>query len=151
MNKVHVRHFGKVVRGRKVYNNPELYNLQLQALEGKEFEEIIKERSKRTTDSQHAYYRGAILPACFQSEMFAHCDKPDDIHEYFAERFLSYTVMIHYPNGVKKEHIRTRSMADLNRSETAEYIARVKMECEILEIQILSPDEYYNKLYSNGK
>jgi hypothetical protein len=146
--KVQVRHFGKVVRGRKVYNNPELYNLQLQQLEGKEFEEIIKVRSKRTTDSQHAYYRGAILPACFQSEMFGHCDKPDDIHEYFADRFLSYTVMIHRPDGTKFESKRIRSMADLNRQETSEYIARVKMECEILEIQILSPEEYYNKLYN---
>ena len=147
--KVHIRHFGKVIKGRKVYNNQQLYNHQLEALEGQEFEEITKKRTKNKTISQNDYYRGAILPTCYASEMFAHYDKPDDIHEeYFKEKFLSYTKLVNMPNGSKIEKIKYRSTSDLNREEMSTFIEKVLIDCACMNIIVLSGEQYYNKLYN---
>lgn len=147
MSQIQIKHFGKIVKGRKVYNNPELYASQLLQLEGMEFEEIIKKRTRKTTLNQHAYYRGAILPSCYQSEHFSYFDKPDDIHDfYFAKKFLTITKMINV-NGVNKEVKKVISMSEMSDKETSEFIEKVIANCAELGIIILSPEEYYNKYY----
>jgi len=146
--KLLIKHYGKVLNGKKIYYNQPLYNQQLIQLEGKEFCEIIEERARKITVPQHNYYRGGILPACFESEMFNGFDKPDDIHTYyFSPKFLSYTKVINLPNGNKKEIIQYQSMADLTSKETSNFIERVLADCAENQIIILSPDEYYNKFY----
>jgi hypothetical protein len=145
-----IKHFGRVKGGRTVFSNQTLYFQQLTQLEGKEFELIIKERSKKPTIDQYGYYRGGILGSCFESEMFAHFDNADQIHsDYFAPKFLSYTVMVTLPTQ-KYEIVKVRSMTELNRKETSEFIEKVICECGNLEIVILSPEEYYNKYYKNN-
>jgi len=143
-----IKHFGKVIKGRKVYNNPELYSAQLQQLEGQEFEEVIKKRTRKTTLSQHAYYRGAILAACYQSEMFGYFDKPDDIHDfYFAPKFLSIKKMFKDNSGKNIEVVKVIGMSELTIEETSSFIEKVIAHCAEIEIYILSPDEYYNRFY----
>lgn len=146
--KPQVRHFGKIVNGKRSYYNLELHHQQLLALEGKEFEEVIKERVKKITISQHNYYRGAILPTCHQSEMFCHYDNKDEIHdEYFSEKFLKYVKMANNPDGTKTEKIKYRSLSDLNRKEMSDFIEKVIADCDLNGIIVLSPESYYNKLY----
>ena len=141
-----IKYFGRIEKGKKIYNNPSLYSAQLNQLEGQEFEEIIRKRSRKTTLSQHAYYRGIILPICHQNEMFSHYDKPDDIHEdYFGEKFLSYTKIITMPDGSKREKTAIKSTADMPDDETSKFIEKVVMECANLGITILTPEEYYNQ------
>lgn len=146
--KLSIRHFGKVKGGRTVFSNQQLYFQQLSQLEGKEFELVIKERLKRPTISQYNYYRGAILSSCFESEMFSYFDTADQIHsDYFAPKFLSHTVLVKLPTK-QYEILKVRSMADLTRKEISEFIERVIVECALIDIQILSPEEYQNKHYN---
>ncbi len=142
-----IKHFGKIVKGRKVYNNPELYANQLAQLEGMEFEEIIKKRTRKTTLSQFAFYYGAILPTCYQCEIFSAFDKSDDVGIYFEDKFLSYTIPIHLPNGGIKTITKTKSLTGLNIDETSEFITKVLAECDSLGITVLSPEEYFNRYY----
>lgn len=143
-----IKHFGKIVNGGMVFNDPNLYNAQLKEFEGQEVEVIVRKRIRKTTLDQHAYYRGGILPVCYQQEMFAHYDKPDDIHDdYFADKFLSYKKIITLPNGHKREKTVNVSMSDLSMEETASFIQKVIIECDMLGISILTPEEYYNRHY----
>jgi hypothetical protein len=143
-----IKHFGKVIKGRKVYNNPELYTAQLHQLEGQEFEEIIKKRTRKTTLNQNSYYRGAILAACYQSEMFGHFDKPDDIHDYyFAPKFLSIKKMFKDHKGNNVEVTKVISMSEMTVEETSAFIEKVIADAASMDIGILSPDEYYNRFY----
>lgn len=146
--KLAIRHFGKVKGGRTIFSNQHLYFQQLTQMEGKDFELTIKERLKRPTLSQYGFYRGAILATCFESEMFSHFDTADQIHsDYFAPKFLSYTVMVKLPTK-QYEVLKIRSMADLTRKEISEFIDRVMADCALNSIAILSPEEYQNKHYN---
>lgn len=146
-----VRHFGKVDDNCKLhYGSDYLWKQQLEQLRGQDVEILIKKRSKKNTSSQYGYYRGGILNTCFESEMFkGSFNKADDIHdEYFAPLFLSFTKMITV-GGKTKEQVFTRSMSELNREETSQFIERVIAHCESeLGLTILSPDQYYNKHYN---
>jgi hypothetical protein len=132
-----------------MYYSPSTVNSQLASFpDGTEFEEIIKKRSNKTTMSQHAYYRGVILEACYQSEMGSQFDKADDIHEdYFAPKFLSYKKLVTDPRGVKSEITKYISMAEMSIEETSEFIEKVIADCAMNGIYFRSPEEYYNSLY----
>lgn len=143
-----IKHFGFIKNGRKVYHNPELYNAQLLQLEGQEFEEIIKKRTRKTTHSQFDFYRGIILPICYQQECFSHYDKPDDIHDdYFADKFLSYTKTVTLPDGRKVEKKRTISTSSLTVEEMSKFIEKVIIDCAELGIIIKDPQAYINSHY----
>lgn len=143
-----IKHFGKIVNGKKEYNNPSLYAMQIAQLEGQEFEETIKKRSKKPSLDQYAYYWGIILPICYTHEMFSHYAKSDDIHEdYFGDMFLSYTKVITLPSGEKRQKQATRSLSDLNAEEISLFIEKVRLECGFLGITILTPEEYKNQYY----
>ncbi len=145
---VNIRHFGVIKNGKRVYHNLSLHHQQLLALEGKEFEEVIKERVKKNTLSQYAFYYGAILPTCHNSEMFSHYNKPEDIHEdYFADMFLSYKKLIQLPDGKRVEKTKVKSLSELNRKEMSAFIEKVIAECETNGINILSEEQYKNKTY----
>lgn len=147
-NKVLIKHFAKVIRGRLAYNAPDLLNNFLSSFkDGQEVEVIIKKRSRDTTPSQHAYYRGPILQACYASECFAHCDKADDIHEdYFKPKFLSYRKLVTDPGGAKREVIHYHSMADMSDEETTAFIEKVLADCASMGIYVRSPEEYYESI-----
>lgn len=145
---VQIKHFGKVVNGKRVYSNLTLHHQQLLALEGKEFEEVIKERTKKVTLDQYAFFYGAILPTCHNSEMFSHYDKPEDIYEdYFADKFLSYKKLITLPDGTTYTKTKYRSLTELNRKEMSAFIESVLRDCDMNGILVLPPEMYKNKTY----
>lgn len=145
-----VKHHGVIERGVKKYYNPELYQRQIDSLEGKRFVEIIQEVKNKPSRNQYNYYRGGILPTCFQSEMFCHLDNKDKVHElYFAKKFLTHKELVILGNERYEVDI-TRSLADLSDSEMTDFIDRVLADCANLGIYILSPEEYYNKYYNKN-
>lgn len=146
--KVTIKHTGIIKNGRKIYDNPNLYTDQIISLEGKKFEEVIKEKHNEVTHNQYGYYRGAILPTCHKTEMFSYFDKKDDIHEnYFAPLFLSYIVMVRLPNRKPYEQTKVRSLADLSKDEMTEFIERVLAHCVENNINCPPPEAYYQKYY----
>lgn len=146
--KVLIKHTGIIKNGRKIYDNPGLYVDQIRSLEGKNFEEIIKEKHTKASDNQYGYYRGAILPTCHKSDMFMHFDTKDAIHDnYFAPVLLSYTVMVKLADRKPYEQIRVRSLADLSKDEMSEFIERVLALCSEHGIQCPPPEAFYQKYY----
>lgn len=146
--KIQIKHSGKVVNGVKIYDNPLLYRQQLQELEGKEFIEIIKEKTRKPSNNQYGFYRGGILPTCHSSEMFSHFDTKDDIHSnYFAPKFLSYMVNVKVGNE-SYEIKKVRSLSEISEKEFSVFIERVIADCADNGIHILLPEEYYNKHYN---
>lgn len=144
MSKPVLRHYGKIVNGKKVYYNPELYKHQIDSLEGQEFEEVIKKRFKKVSEDQHSYYRKGVLGTCIQHEEFIHFNKPDDIHtEIIAPMFLGYTVRREL-KGKIYESQQVRSTADLSKEEMAEFIDKVIMWlASEMGIVVYSPEQYY--------
>lgn len=146
--KIEIKHSGKVVNGVKIYSNPLLYHQQIQDLEGKEFIEVIKEKTRKPSISQYGYYRGGILPTCHSSEMFFHFDNKDDIHtNYFAPKFLSYKVLVELKNE-RYEITKVKSLSQLSEKEFSIFIERVLADCAENGIEILTPEEYKNKHYN---
>ena len=145
--KYQIYHTGRVRNGKTIFDNVELYQQNLLELEGKEFSLIIKEKHKKPSNNQYGYYRGGILPVCYESEHFINMDKKDDIHEYyFAPKFLSYKKLV-VIGGQTKEVSRVRSLADLSNKEMSEFIERVISDCYELGIEVMPAESFYNKYY----
>jgi len=140
-----VQHYGRVRNGKVIFDIASLYDDQLRELEGKQIVMTIKERHKSPTKSQYGYYRGCILPICYETEMFSAYDNKDEIHEfYFADKFLSYTIK---DPKTGKEKQRVRSLSDITDKEMSVFIERVLAECAELGIEIPPSEMYYNKYY----
>lgn len=145
--KLHIRHSGRIIHGKKIYDNPFLYKSQLQALEGKNFVEIIEEKHYKPSKDAHGYYRGGILGTCIQTEYFSHFANEDAIHDdFFAPMFLSYTVQVVTPN---KSYIqqKVRSTADLTKKEYSEFIDKVLNWCGLENIEIGTTEQYHSRYY----
>lgn len=144
-----IRHYGLIKNRKLIFQEPELYNKVVEALEGKEFCLTLKKRHKQISQNKHAYYRGGILGVLYQTEMFSHLDNKDQIHDlYFAPKFLTYTKMLNI-NGQQKEVRAVRSLADLSDEEMGLFIERVIADCESeLGIAISDPETYYSKYYN---
>lgn len=142
MAKAVVRHYGKVIKGTLRPENYKLWYHQLQALEGKEYELVIKERFRKASNDQFGFYFGGILTSCFESEFFSHLDKPQDVHDlYFGPKFLTYKV-IKVIGGKQVEVVKERSLSSLSKIDLADLIDRAIADCEMNGIRILSPHEY---------
>lgn len=146
--KVEVRHYGRILdNGNISFYNNEMWQNQRFALRGKEFELVIKEKHKRPSVSQFSYYFGGILGTCLTCEQFSHYSTVEEIHkDVFSPMFLSYSVKVVVG---KKSWIKTatRSLADLNKKETGEFIENVLNFCSQEGIEILPADQYVNKYY----
>lgn len=146
-----VKHYGKVINGKKIYHNPFLYKQQLQSLEGKDFCEIIEEKHVKASVDMHGFYRGGILGTCIRTEYFAHFANEDAIHnDFFAPMFLSYTQQVITPKE-SKIITKIRSTADLNKKEYSEFIEKVLAWCGENDIKVLEPQEYHSRYYKTIK
>jgi len=143
-----IKHYGRIINGRKDYYNKALYYQQIALLEGKEFEEVIKIRHKKVTNDQYAYYFGGILTTCFESELFHAFSKAADVHTYFEYKFLSYDVMMEVGDN-KQVITKYKGLSELNKQEMSTFMERVIHHCrEDLKINILTPEEYLTENYS---
>lgn len=146
-----IKHYGVVMNGRLNFHNKALWYQQTAVLEGKEYELVIKIRHKKVTNDQYAYYFGAILTTCFETELFCAFDKAADVHVYFEDKFLSYKTMI-IVGDVKKEIIKYHSLSQLGKKEMSEFIEKVIIHLRNdLNIIVFSPEEYYTESYRTTK
>lgn len=140
-----IRHYGRIKNGKLIFDIPSLYDDQLRELEGQNVVMHLKKRHEKPSVSQYGYYRGAILVACYESDMFMHYDNKDQIHElYFAPKFLSYVVL---QPSTNKEIPKTRSLADLTKEEMSVFMERVLADCAENGIEVPLPELFYNKYY----
>ncbi|MCC7514513.1 MAG: hypothetical protein IT212_07455 [Bacteroidia bacterium] len=139
--KPEIRHYGIIRGAKRIYYNPELHTRQMQDLDGKEFEEVIKEKHVKPSTSTHGYYRGGIISSCLTTNEFAGWDK-EEVNDYFCGLFLKRVVEKIFPDGKRVEVIHIGSTGDLNQREMNEFIETVVRYLAEKGIYILSPDEY---------
>ncbi len=140
-------HFGRIKNCKKIYYNPELYLKQLQQLDGKEFEEIIKEKHIKPSTSTHGYYRGGIISTCLVSEKFGGWTE-DEVHKYFTNKFLKTVIeKVFESTGDIIELFYIRSTSELTQKEMNDYIEQVVADLTFEGIEVLSPDEYNLQKY----
>ncbi len=150
MSKAEIIHYGQIRDGKKIYYRPELYEKQIEQLEGKKFEERIKEKSEKPSKETSGFYRGAIINSCMESSIYEGWTK-DEIHAYFASKFLSQIIEKQLPDGHRIEFVKVTSTSDLNQLEMNEFIVKVIDDCAIKGIQILEPWEYNLTKYRTVK
>lgn len=138
--KPEIKLHGIVKRSKKVYYNPDLYVKVLQELEGKEFEEIVKEKQEKPSKNTHGFYRGGIIASCLTTEKFAGWDK-DEIDDFFCNMFLSEKIEKVF-GTTRTEITRIGSTGDLNQKEMNEFIEKVIHWLSEEGIEILSPEQY---------
>jgi hypothetical protein len=138
-----IKHFGKIVNGKKVYYNDSLHKEAVKSLEGKEFEEVLKEKSKRVTTDQHAYYRKGVIGTALEFEMFGGWDK-ESLHDFFVGMFLTEKTYRFLDNGNAGSvtTFRTRSTASLNRKEMAQFIDNCIKWLATQGIVVLDSDQF---------
>lgn len=145
---VTIRHFGRCLdNGNIVFYNKEIWDEQRSVLAGKEIELVIKERHKRPSVSQFGYYWGGILKTCLQHESFSHYTTVEELHkEVMAPMFLSYQIRIVV--GKKKwDKTMVKSLTELNKRETSEFIDNVLNFVAQEGVLILPPEQYTDKYY----
>lgn len=98
-----LKHFGKIVNGKRLYYNVELHRETIFDLEGCEFEETIKLKHKPVSEDAFGYYFGAVVGTALKFEMFGGWDK-NDVDEFFSDMFLTYTktLCIKHDNGTEE-------------------------------------------------
>ena len=146
--KIQIRHFGRILdSGKIVFYDSELWENQRYSLKGKEIELVIKEKIRRPSVNQFSYYFGGILGTCLTCEMFSHFSTVEQIHkEVFAPEFLSYQNKVTIGKmSLMRTHV--RSLAELSKKETAEFVEKVLMWCEQNDILILPAEQYVEKYY----
>lgn len=145
-----IRHFGKVVNGKRIYYNDALHNEYVSSLEGQEFEEVIKIKSKRVSQDAHGYYRGGILGECMEYEMFRGWTR-NEIHElHFAPMFLTYTTTVKYISGgetMYRDEKRIHSTSSLNSKEMFEFCELCIQWLAEHGIVVHTPQEYLLEKY----
>lgn len=146
--KVEIKHFGRILDNETlVFYNLDMFQEQKVSLRGKEFELVIKEKHKRPTVSQFSYYWGGILGTCLTCECFSHYTTKEELHkEIFAPLFLAYQVRVVV--GKKKwDKVMVKSLSELNKKETSEFIENVINFCAEQGVVILPSEQYIEKYY----
>ena len=143
--KVTLRHYGKVVSGKRIYYNELLHKESVYALEGQEFEEVIKLKHKTVSTDAHGYYRGGILGECMGYEIFRGWDR-EEIHAgHFAPMFLSWQKTVKYMAGEEtmyRDVTVIDSTASLSSKEMFEFCEKCIQWCAEHGIIINSPEQY---------
>lgn len=148
MGSITIKHFGKITLSGKIcFYDTEMWENQKTSLAGKDFELIIKERHRRPSLSQFGYYFGGILKTCLQDEKFSHYTKVEEIHEeIFRPMFLAYQVRVVVGNK-KWDKVCVKSLTELSKEETSQFIENVLNFCASEGIEILPAEQYTDKYY----
>lgn len=144
------RHYGKVLNGKKVYYNPDLQAITVNELEGKEFEEITKVRTKKVSTDQHGYYRAGIVRECARYEIFGGWTE-DEIDDHLCKMFLTFKrikILKNDDGSIEQvDATKTLSTGDINLEEMREFIEKCIIYCAQKGIVVQDSNEYYEGRY----
>jgi hypothetical protein len=110
-------HRGKVINGKKVYDQPARYLVQLSKLEGKRFEETIRKEKSQRSINQNNYYWGCVVEILrdhFGYETY----EAEEVHIGLKLLFLR----IHENEGLQT----VKSTTKLNTAEFEDYLEKIR-------------------------
>jgi len=143
-----LKHFAKIANNGNIsFYHADLWNEQRLSLIGKEVEITIKERHRKPSVSQFSYYWGGILRTCLQHESFQGYDSVEDLHKSVMQPlFLGYQIRV-VVGGKKYDKHMVKSLTELSKKETAEFIDNVLNFVAQEGVIILQPEQYTEKYY----
>lgn len=104
-----------------VYDDKLLFDRQLNTLNGKRWELIIREERVPANSGQKSFYVGIVLKEAHRHEAFVHYNSPKAIHDaVMAKLFLTEYVVV---GG--KLTTKTKGLAELNEQEMWDLTERV--------------------------
>jgi hypothetical protein len=125
---------GIIRQGKKIYDNPNRYLVQLSKLEGKRFEEILRQQKSQRSLNQNNYYWGVVLEILSGHTGYT----ADDMHEILKFKFLRFVIRIDNDEGM--EYV--KSTTKLNTTEFEAYLTKIKQWAETkLNCFIPNPNE----------
>lgn len=142
-----IRLTGKIEKGKIIYNFKDLADETFRTLEGKEFELTIREKRKKVTLDQHAYYRKGIIGEALKNEMFGGWDK-DEVHDFFSDKFLGEFYWKKYYDDYNKTTSqitdrKVKSTSNLSTKEMSEYMDKCIRWLAEHDIVVLTPEQFY--------
>jgi len=105
---------GKIESGKKIYDNPNRLLMQLSKLEGKRFEEVLRQQKTKRSENQSRYYFGVVLDILSKHTGY----ESDEMHEILKFKFLRKRIN----NDV--EYV--QSTTKLNTAEMEEYLEKIR-------------------------
>ena len=126
-----MRHSAKVVNGRVVFDNPQVWTIDCAKLEGERVDITIEKPKKQRSGQQNNYYHGVMLPLLCETTGYAH----DEMHEILKQLFFSRDVEV----AGKTVTIATTKTDSKAFSERVDAI-RSWAQCE-LGVRIPTPNE----------
>ena len=126
----------KIIHGRKVYEDPEIYKTDLLNLKHDWlYEQIIRSIRKKRTDKQNRYYWGVVID--YIARQMGESDR-EEVHKSLARNFLGFEEQSY--GGVSFEKV--PSTTSLSTEEFTEYIEIVRRwAAEFLYINIPDPEQ----------
>jgi hypothetical protein len=91
---------------------------------------------------------GIIRKTCVQSDLFEGWDE-DDIYDWFVNKFFTVIVLKTLGTGEQVEVRKEFSMKNCGRKRASEFIEKVLRFLAERGIYPLSPEEYFNGIYSS--
>lgn len=96
------KHFFKIVDGKYIWDEPDMFEYKRKALEGKRGYAIIEETDEEISPNQYAYYFGGIIrKECMVSETFQGLTEKQ-VHQVLFSELRSTTKGILMPDGSTK-------------------------------------------------
>ncbi len=138
---VQIIHKGTITNGKRIYDYPKVHQSQMNALEGKRFEEILEPEHEKVTKDQWAYlYGGIIRGTCMKSEVFSKWTF-EEIKESFVKH-LRTGIKIVIKNGKPFPEKYEDDLKQYSKQQMSIYIEDVLNFLGELEIYPL-PSDYY--------
>lgn len=141
------RHYGKIVNGIKKYYDIELQQQSVNDLEGKDFEEVIKEKHIKVSTDQFGYYHAGIIDEMLKFEKYRGWTH-DDVDDYLSELYLTVKKTLDLNDGNYYIVSKTESKGSgFSRSAMREFIEMCIIHCAKEGIVIKSSEQYYLEKY----
>ena len=146
-----IKHKGKIINGRRIYDYPDLIKNQMVILEGKRFIEVIEQEPRSKTVPQLAfYYGGVIAGTCMEATLFEGWLETD-LDFFFRSLFLSYNKTF-YDGLISKTITVTENLSNVSKQQMALFLDNVIRWLAERKVKVLDPDQYkYGKYLSQQK
>ena len=125
MKELDFKHYFRLVNGKFIWKDKQMFEFIKRSLEGKEGFAIIKEIEHDVTPNQYAYYFGGIIrKECMVSETFGGC-KEGEIHNYLLKEIEGTVKQVKMKDGSVRHIEIVPDFSLFGKRKMAEYIEKV--------------------------
>ena len=147
------KHFFKIINGKYLWAEPDMFEYKRKVLEGKRGYAIIEEEEEEISPNQYAYYFGGIIRReCMVSEAFQGFTE-HEIHEALFFELRSTTKGIKLPDGTTKPIRVSEDFGSYKKKDMSAYIEELIPHLNVNYNIWPKPASHYkyNRFYINPK